>query len=93
MAMQKIEQLTDAEIEESDRSASLFDKMREMTAPLSAFLSLVHAFEWLNVRDATGRAALRRFFQGGFGDPVDIATGMIVVDSPVAHPRTLRLIA
>ena len=93
MAMQKIEQLTDAEIEESDRSASLFDKMREMTAPLSAFLSLVHAFEWLDVRDATGRAALRRFFQGGFGDPVDIATGTIVVDrqSPI-HERFASLL-
>ena len=93
MSMQTIEELTDAEITQADQSAGLFDDILEMTAPLDAFLSLVHAFEWLNVRDAEGRAALRRYFQSAFGDPVGIATGEIEVagDLPV-HERFAQLL-
>ena len=93
MSMQTIEQLTDAEIAQSDQSAGLFDEIREMTAPLDAFLSLVHAFEWLNVPDTDGRTALRQFFQSAFGDPVGIATGEIDValDSPI-HERFTQLL-
>ena len=85
MSMQTIEQLTDAEITQADQSADLFDQILEMTAPLDAFLSLVHAFEWLNIRDTDGRTALRQYFQSAFGDPVRIATGEVDVphDSPL----------
>ena len=93
MSMQTIEELTDAEITQADQSAGLFDDILEMTAPLDAFLSLVHAFEWLSVRDADGRAALRQYFQSAFGDPVRIATGEVEVgrDSPV-HERFAQLL-
>ena len=93
MAMRTIEDLTDAEIEETDRSAGLFGDIRSMTAPLDAFLTLIHAFEWLDVRDPDGRTALRRFLQGAFGDPVRVAGGEIAVsdDSPV-HERFARLV-
>lgn len=74
-SMQIIEGLTDAEIAEAHRSADVFDGVREMTAPLDAFLSLVHAFDWLNIRDRDDKAALRAFFDGQFGDPIDIALG------------------
>lgn len=72
-SMQIIEGLTDAEIAEAHRSADVFDEVREMTEPLDAFLSLVHAFDWLNIRDRDDTAALRAFFDGQFGDPIDIA--------------------
>ena len=71
--MQIIEGLTDAEIAEAHRSKDVFDEVRDMTAPLDAFLSLIHAFEWLNIRAPDDRAALRSFFDGQFGDPVQIA--------------------
>ena len=92
-SMRRIEELTDAEVAQSEQSADLFDDILEMTAPLDAFLSLVHAFKWLNVRDADGRAALRRFFQGAFGDPVEIATGDrdVARDSPL-HERFAQLL-
>ena len=93
MAMRTIEDLTDAEIEETDRSAGLFGDIRSMTAPLDAFLTLIHAFEWLDIRDPDGRTALRRFLQGAFGDPVRVAGGEMAVggDSPV-HERFARLV-
>lgn len=74
-SMQVIEGLTDAEIAEAHRSASIFDEVRDMTAPLNAFLSLVHAFDWLNIKGRDDKAALHAFFDGQFGDPVDIARG------------------
>lgn len=73
--MQIIEGLTDAEIAEAHRSADIFDEVQEMTAPLDAFLSLIHAFDWMNIRDRDDKAALHAFFDGQFGDPIEIALG------------------
>ena len=74
-SMQVIEMLSDAEIGEAERSAGVFARIQTLTAPLDAFLSLVHAFEWLNVRNEEDEAALQSFFLGAFGDPVDVAAG------------------
>jgi hypothetical protein len=72
--MQIIEGLTDAEIAEAHRSKDVFDEVRDMTAPLDAFLSLIHAFDWLDLR-RDDRKVLRAFFDGQFGDPVQVAMG------------------
>ena len=93
MSMRDIEELTDAEIAQADQSAGLFGEILEMTAPLDAFLSLVHAFDWLNVRDTNGRTALQWYLQSAFGDPVRIANGEVEVtpDSPV-HERFAQIL-
>ncbi len=74
-SMQIIEGLTDAEIAEAHRSAEEFAKIEKMTAPLNAFLSLIHAFDWLNIRNRDDKAALSAYFNGVFGDPIDVASG------------------
>ena len=74
-AMRTVEGLTDAEIAEVRRSAETFAQVEEKTAPLDAFLSLVHALDWLAVRSKEDKAALRAFFDGQFGDPVEVALG------------------
>ena len=86
-AMQLIEELTDAEIEEAGRSAELFADMQAGTQPLDAFLSLIHAFEWLDVRGKEDKIALRAFFDSRFGNPVEIAAGTVEVrmDVPEAE--------
>ena len=73
--MQIIEGLTDAEIAEAHRSKDVFDEVRDMTAPLDAFLALIHAFEWLDILNRANRAVLSAFFDGQFGDPVQVALG------------------
>jgi hypothetical protein len=73
--MQIIEGLTDSEIAEAHRSKDVFDEVRDMTAPLDAFLSLIHAFAWLHLWDRADRAVLSAFFDGQFGDPVQVALG------------------
>ena len=75
LPMQTVERLNDAEIDEAHQSAGVFADVREQTQPLDAFLSLVHSFEWLNVRDREDQTALQSFLIGAFGDPVDIALG------------------
>ena len=42
---------------------------------MNAFLSLVHAFDWLNIRNRDDKAALSAYFNGVFGDPIDVASG------------------
>ena len=77
--MQIIEGLTDAEIAEAHRSAEVFAEIEEMTTPLNAFLALVQAFDWLNIRDRNDKEALYAYFTNSFGDPIDIASGKIEV--------------
>ena len=77
--MQIIEGLTDAEIAEAHRSAEVFAEIEEMTTPLNAFLSLIHAFDWLNIRDRDDKAMLYAYYAGIFGDPIGIASGKIKV--------------
>ena len=93
-AMQSIEELTDAEIEETDRSAALFVDMQAGTQPLADFLSLVHAFVWLNVRDKKDKIALQNFLSSRLGDPVAIAAGTLAPKTDVPDPeRFARLFA
>jgi hypothetical protein len=73
--MQIVEQLTDAEIAEAHRSADVFAEIQEMTAPLDALLKLIHALDWLDIRDKPGKDVLKVFFDGQFGDPLAIAMG------------------
>ena len=71
--MQIIEGLTDAEIAEAHRSADIFAEVSEMTAPLDAFMSLLHAFDWLGLRRREVKAAYLNWLQGTSGNPIDIA--------------------
>ena len=80
-AMQVVEHLTDAEIAEAQQSAQTFAEVEAMTAPLDAFLSLLHAFDWLDVKDRDDTAALHAFFEGRLGDPLDIAQGRYAVST------------
>lgn len=75
--MQMIEGLTDAEIAEAHRSADLYAGIVEATQPLNALLSFTHALDWLNIRGSEDKAVIRSFFDGQFGDPVEIALGRI----------------
>ena len=77
--MQILEGLTDAEIAEAYRSAEVFVEIEAMTTPLNTFLSLVQAFEWLNIHDRDDQEALFNYFSGTFGDPIEIASGKIEV--------------
>ena len=74
-AMNTVENHTDAEMEEASLSAEAYETVRDRTVPLDRFLTLVHALEWLDIRDERDRAALRAFFDGQFGNPVAIASG------------------
>ena len=73
--MQVIEGLTDAEISEAHRSADVFTDVKDVTAPLDILLKLIHAIDWLNIKDKAGKDALKIFFDGQFGDPLKIALG------------------
>ncbi len=73
--MQIVEGLTDAEIAEAHRSADVFAEVEDMTAPLDSLLKLIHAIDWLNIKGKAGKDALKVFFDGQFGDPLDIAMG------------------
>ena len=89
-SMQRIEDLTDAEIAEAHRSAEAFADVEEATAPLNAVLSLVHALDWLDVRDREGTTALQSFFGGLLGDPIEIALGRAEVSTE--RPESTRFV-
>ena len=72
-AMQRIEWLIDADISEVTDSSAIFNEVEEMTAPLNSFLSLAQAFDWMNIKDQNGKAAIYAYFDGIYGNPIDIA--------------------
>lgn len=72
-SMQTIEGLPDAEIAEAHRSQEIFEGVQVMTAPLNAFLSLLHAIEWQDLKGKDNAKAIQGFFDGSFGDPFEIA--------------------
>jgi len=72
-SMQTIEGLPDAEIAEAHRSQEIFEGVQVMTAPLNAFLSLLHAIEWQDLKGKDNAKAIQGFFDGSFGDPIEIA--------------------
>ncbi|MEI9409152.1 Eco57I restriction-modification methylase domain-containing protein [Mesorhizobium salmacidum] len=73
--MQIVEGLTDAEIAEAERSSQIYDQISDMTGPLNALLSLIHALDWLNLRGRENIALIQNFFDGDFGDPVRVLLG------------------
>ncbi len=85
--MHSIEALSDAELAETAQSAKLFDDIHAGTAPLDAFLSLLHAFDWLkpNRKD---RAAIATWLIGQYGDPIAIAMGQEDVAGDVPDAAT-----
>ena len=85
--MQIIEGLTDAEIAEAHRSAKIFEEVAEMTAPLNAFMSLLHAFDWMGLRSRKTEGAYLKWLDGIFGDPVDVAQGKKLASEDADVPR------
>ena len=86
-AMQAVETHADAEIAEVEQSTQDWADAEAKTRPLDRFLSLVHAFDWLNVRGKEDKAALRDFFNGQFGDPLEIAQGRVVSGKGAENAR------
>ena len=88
-AVQAVEALADAELAEVEQSARTWADAEAGTAPLDRFLTLVHAFDWLDLRGREDKAAFHAFFDGQYGDPLEIAQGLAVLDpdgTPEAEP-------
>lgn len=85
-SMQTIEGLTDAEIAEAHRSADIFEGVVEMTQPLDTLLSMVHALEWLGLKDKADMAAVQEWLNDGFGEVVDVAAGKKKIKIPPPPP-------
>ena len=79
--MRAVEALADAELAEARQSAEQWADAEAKTRPLDRFLSLVHAFDWLDIRGKEDKAALHAFFDSQFGDPLEIAQDWAVPDS------------
>ena len=91
VAMQALESLTDAEIAEAHRSAEIYTEVQEMTAPLNHFLAFVHALDWLDLSDPEDTAAVHAFFDGQFGDPIEIAGGRLEIEN--GRPEAVRFLS
>lgn len=73
--MQNIEDTPDVDIAEAYRSAEVFGAIENKITLLNTFLSLIHAFTWLNPRDSEDKKALHAFYDGQWGDPIALALG------------------
>ena len=85
--MKAIEELSDTEIEEASHSARLFAQLEEATAPLTAFLSLVHGLQWLDLRQQTDKITRKKILMGIFGNLIDLA-----LNQDTVHPEAAPLL-
>lgn len=89
VVMQTIESLTDAEIAEAHRSAEMWEGVEAQTGELDGFVSFVHALDWLDLKGAD-KALVAQWLDGVFGDPMPIARGKRVPESPKARPEDVE---
>ncbi len=88
--VQIIERLTDAEIAEAHRSAQVWDGVLVAVQPLDEFMRLLHALDWLDIRANGEKSAVQSFLDGLYGDPFQIASGGMEVDS--AKPKSTEFL-
>jgi hypothetical protein len=60
-----------------------------MTAPLDAFIKVLYAIDWLALKDAADKAAIRAWLDQQFGDPIDIARGRLKLAVPAPQQGVL----
>lgn len=70
--MNIIEELTDADISEVQKSSSTFEEVEDAITPLNSFLQLYHALRWI-ANSAEEKVAVDGWVFGDFGDQFKIA--------------------
>lgn len=89
-AMERIEGLSDARLEDVKESERSFADVTHATGPLCSFLDLWHAVRWLKPTGDDLRA-WHGFLDGQFGDPLTIAAGMAEPNRPRDLPADATL--
>ena len=84
--MQAIEAASDADISEAERSNRLFSDVEAGTAPMTAFLSLLLACDWVE-KSAAEAGAIKGWLTGRFGDPIRIAQGRCAWRAKARTPK------
>ena len=87
--MQAIEAASDADISEAERSNRLFSDVEAGTAPMTAFLSLLLACDWVE-KSAAEVGAIKGWLTGRFGDPIRIAQGEVGVEGEGEDAQAFR---
>lgn len=86
-AMKTIEALTDAEVAEAHRSASMYQDVELMTGELDGFVSFIHALDWLDLKSKEDKVLIRNWLDGRFGDPIPIARGKKIPEAGKTKPE------
>jgi hypothetical protein len=86
--MEKVEELTDADIAEAKSSRSLFDEVQAVTSDLRAFMDLVHGVRWAG-GDKLRTRTIARLQRGDFGDPIRLLRGEIAPPAVSAAQQAL----
>ena len=85
--MQRIEQITDADVAEVKDSAARFEGVERATNPLYRFLNLYHALRWVGNESKEDRIVVNAYLDGTLGDPVKIATSEITINTDDRRAR------
>ena len=76
-----MEGVGDASDEEVRQSAEAFAQASSMTRPLDAFMSLLHAFDWLDPKKKEVADTYQAWLSGAHGDPIDVAVNGLLASS------------
>ncbi|MEI7599955.1 MAG: hypothetical protein WCJ41_11630 [Aestuariivirga sp.] len=86
--MEKVEELTDADVAEAKSSQSLYGDVQAVTQDLRAFMDLVHGLRWA-AGDRVRSRAIAALQRGDYGNPLQLLTGEIAPPAVSAAQQAL----
>ena len=85
--MRAMEQISDSELKQTRQSGEIYNSLKDSTHGLNEVLNFVNALDWVDIDTKEREQAVRSFFDGQFGDPVEILTGEVGVKSNCKDAR------
>lgn len=85
--MLELNAIKDIDVADVSQSESIFAHIAKARKPLKSFVTLYHAFEWLNLKSRETRQVFSSWLDGAYGDPVQVALGSTLPPSSESLPR------
>ena len=67
-----LEAIPDSEVAEVQTSIKKYKESKELVVPLDSLLNFIQALDWIDLSDNGRLSTIQGFFDGRFGDPLDI---------------------
>ena len=83
-----LESIPDSEVSEVQTSIKMYEEAESLVSPLNSLMNFIQAIEWIDLSDKKKLSVIQGFFDGRFGDHLEIAER---IEQPKNGSRDTRL--